>query len=360
SAPAIIFIDEIDAVGRRRGTSAAVHANEEREQTLNQLLVEMDGFSPREDILVMAATNRRDILDPALLRAGRFDRCISIPLPDPRSREEIFRRHLGARQTSPAVWDDSLMYHFRLLTEGCSGADIATIVNEASMQAVFQNHTRVKPEHVMHALDRHHIGIRKQRDERSVDTLRQVAIHELGHALAVNMSSFFRVEKINIHPTYQGVGGITWFLPSNRSSSSVGMMTRQECMDRLCILLGGKAAEHVFYGQEGWTTGATHDLEKAHDWIHEMIHRLGMSSKLPHYHSGGSLSPTMVSDHRRKVWEDNERQWIHEMYDRIFRHIQKHRVLIEQRLLPRLLQNKELSRDEWEALLHGQDSGDKK
>ena len=343
STPCLLFIDEIDAVGRARGMSSTNHVNEEREQTLNQLLIEMDGFASTEPILVMAATNRRDILDPALLRAGRFDRCVTIPLPDRRARYEMLLHHMRRRSLAP--WSSTEMDRVLSLTDGCSGADLATVVNEASIQAVLQNDTTVRHHHVLEALERAVIGVRKQIDDRPASLVRRMAIHEIGHALAVHRSSCYEVEKISLHSTYQNTGGYTWYRASSDTTSQ-GLTTVNECFDRLAIYLGGKIAEEVFYGDRGWSTGSVQDLKDAHAWVENMVFSYGMSS----VYTGGSVhDKALLSEKTRASLELEKQRWIRDTSSALRTVLRQHQSIIEETLLPRLLDTKELDASSWSS-----------
>jgi len=345
SAPCILFIDEIDAVGRRRSSGSVAHVNEEREQTLNQLLVEMDGFVTKEDtILVIAATNRRDILDPALTRSGRFDRCITLSLPDDSSRKLIWKKHISFRQCQWQNWTDEDWNHLGLLSEGYSGADIASIVNQASIIAVLKNCTYLQPSHVLDALTRHQLGIPLSIEDRPETMTERIALHELGHALAVERSQSYDIHQISLYPTSKGSGGSTWFLPHTNDSS---LMTRDQCMERLVILLGGKAAEHVFYGGSGWSVGVLQDIQQARLWMEDMLYRLGLSTQVPHFSTSVEPSFFVCSDSRRKIFEEETQKWVNDAYDQIYTYLDTHKHQIRSFLLPKLLEKRHVEKEEW-------------
>lgn len=272
NSPTIIFIDEIDAIGRQRGTGLNM-GNDEREQTLNQLLSEMDGFQNLENVLVLAATNRRDVLDSALLRPGRFDRVINIPLPDVDSREKILNVHARNKQISEDVNFESIAK----LTNGFSGAQLENLINEAAIIAARNGDTVITSTYVLDALEKITVGIIKKIETRDTDTLSRVALHEIGHALMVLFfKNYFKLEKVSIQATYNGAGGYTLYDTLNNN----GLVTKNELKARLAILLGGKASETAFFGEEFCSTGATADLSQANSLARKMISSFGMGKEL--------------------------------------------------------------------------------
>jgi cell division protease FtsH len=287
--PCVLFIDEIDAIGKQRNSGAGgpnFSGNDEREQTLNQLLAEMDGFQDNEGLLVMAATNLKDTLDKALLRPGRFDRLLSVPLPDTPSREKILRKYLDSK---PVEQEQISIPELAELTAGFSGADLKNVVNEALIHSVRRKNresdnnstalfwkNKLKREDVNQALEKILIGIVKQNDTRSMEVQRRVALHELGHAIMVSEhKAEFDLQKISIQSTYSGVGGFTLFKPKPEWTEG-GMYTKDFLEKRLQIMLGGRAAEEVFYGPAHVSLGATRDLEEANLLAKEMIEQYGM------------------------------------------------------------------------------------
>jgi cell division protease FtsH len=273
--PCIIFIDEIDAVGKQRGTGINM-GNDEREQTLNQLLAEMDGFADNEGILVMAATNRRDVLDDALLRPGRFDRLIYVPLPDRASREAILRLYLKGKKTT----NDINIPYLAENTGGFSGAQIKNLLNEAAIYAARNGETVITKDYMEQALEKVIIGITKRIDTRSEVARRRVAIHEIGHALlAAEFQNDFDLKKVSMKTTYNGVGGYTMFneYPDIQES---GLYTKDLLLKRIIISLGGKAAEVLEYGENFISVGASEDLKQANALAREMIDKFGMGNKL--------------------------------------------------------------------------------
>jgi cell division protease FtsH len=274
NAPSIIFIDEIDAVGKQRGTGINM-GNDEREQTLNQLLAEMDGFAQNEGVLVIAATNRRDVLDKALLRPGRFDRIINVPLPDRESRKSILEVHLRNKQIEGGISLELLSE----LTAGFSGAQLQNLANEAAINAVRLGKTVISQKNLEDALEKLIVGIIKQNDTRSDVTLQRVAIHEIGHAfLAAYFEEYFELKKVSIQSTYSGAGGYTIFSEYPEIVEG-GLYTKDLLKKRIIIALGGKAAETIFYGNSHVSLGATQDLKQANSIAQQMVGNYGMGDK---------------------------------------------------------------------------------
>ena len=273
--PCILFIDEIDAVGRQRGAGINM-ANDEREQTLNQLLAEMDGFADNEGILVIAATNRKDVLDQALLRPGRFDRLLTVPYPDRESRKAIMQVHAKNKQLSPDINLDFVAE----LTTGFSGAQLKNLLNEAAIYAAREGATMITNLHVLSAIDKLIVGLVKQRDIRSDESKRRVAIHEIGHALlAAHFPEYFDLKKVTIQSTYNGAGGFTIFSEYQNITDS-GLYTKDLFNKRLIITMGGKAAESVVYGDNHVSLGAVQDLKQANSLARSMIGNYGMGNDL--------------------------------------------------------------------------------
>lgn len=275
NAPSIIFIDEIDSIGRQRGAGVNL-GNDEREQTLNQLLAEMDGFAQNQNILVIAATNRRDVLDSALLRPGRFDRIVNVPLPDKPSRKTILTSYLQKKKVEIGINVDFLAE----ITGGFSGAQIKNLVNEAAIYAARNGNTVITQQNLEDALEKLIVGIIKKTDTRSNETLERVAIHELGHAIiAAKFKEYFVLKKVTIQSTYNGAGGYTLFneLPE---ISEGGLYTKDLLKKRIIIALGGKAAERVFYGENQVSVGAIQDLKQANSLAQQMIGNYGMGNDL--------------------------------------------------------------------------------
>ena len=275
STPCIIFIDEIDAVGRQRGAGINM-ANDEREQTLNQLLYEMDGFNNNEDIVIMAATNRKDVLDQALLRPGRFDRIIRVPLPDKQSREKILEFYFNKKNISK-TYDISSIAE---LTDGFSGAQLKNLINEAAIISVKNNYTEIQEKYIFDAFEKSIVGLIKTNASIAPSTKLRVAIHESGHSLlALKYSEYFDFQKASIQPTYNGAGGYTIFSEKPEIKDG-GLYTKDLLKKRLIISMGGKAAESIYYGNDFVSLGAIQDLKQANNLAKRMIGNFGMGNKL--------------------------------------------------------------------------------
>jgi cell division protease FtsH len=277
--PCIIFIDEIDAIGRQRGQNGFI-SNDEREQTLNQLLTEMDGFTKNDGVIVIAATNRKDILDTALLRPGRFDRLITIPLPDTRSRKDILNVYLKNKKLDKDIDVNKLAD----LSTGYSGAQLKNLINEAAINAARNGQTIINQQNIQDALEKITIGIIKKIDDRSDEVKKRVAIHESGHALmALIFNSYFNLQKVSIQSTYSGAGGYTIFTDKLEISEG-GLYTKDILKKKLIISLGGKAAEEVYFGNDLISVGATQDLNQANQLALNMIEKFGMGNKLQNFY----------------------------------------------------------------------------
>jgi cell division protease FtsH len=279
-APCIIFIDELDAIGKSRGGLAALATHDEREQTLNQMLAEMDGFDPTKGVIIMAATNRPEVLDPALLRAGRFDRQVLVDRPDVKGREEILKVHVRKVKLGPTAELKTLAQR----TPGMVGADLANVVNEAALAAGRRNSLLVEMIDFEEAVDRIQLGLKKKGRVMREDEKRRVAYHEAGHALvAMSLAHADPVHRVTIIPRSIGALGATLQLPTEERY----LMTRDELLDRLCVMMGGRTAEHLVF--QDTSTGAENDLERATETARQMICRFGMSSKLGPVTMGRSL-----------------------------------------------------------------------
>lgn len=291
NAPCIIFIDEIDAVGRRRGSGMG-GGHDEREQTLNQILVEMDGFETGTNVIVLAATNRSDVLDPALLRPGRFDRRVNITLPERKDREAILKVHFKNKPVANDVDLDKLAAK----TAGSSGADLANIANEAAIIAARANRKTINNQDVTEAFEKVAIGPERKAKVMSDEEKERTAYHEAGHALVGHvLPDSDPVHKVTIIPR-GGTGGVTWFLPpEDKNYTSI-----VEFKDVLARALGGRIAEEVVYGKEKVTTGAGSDLRKATDIARDMVIEQGMSEafrdQVFHEDSGGMVFDRMVHE----------------------------------------------------------------
>lgn len=324
-APCIIFIDEIDAIGRARSKNPAMGGNDERENTLNALLTEMDGFGTNSGVIVLAATNRADMLDKALLRPGRFDRQIHVDLPDLPERKAIFNVHLR-----PLKIDQSLDIDFLARqTPGFSGADIANVCNEAALIAARHNKKNVCKQDFLDAVDRIIGGLEKKTKVMTTEEKRSIAIHEAGHA---TISWFCEhadpLVKVTIVPRGQALGA-AWYLPEERV-----ITTKEQMLDEMCALLGGRAAEELFTGHI--STGAMNDLERATKSAYGMVAYAGMSDKLPNicYYNNQEYSfQKPYSETTAKVMDDEVLTMINEQYRRakdiLNEHKDGHRQLAE-------------------------------
>jgi len=271
-APAIIFIDELDALGRARG-AFPMGGHDEKEQTLNQLLSEMDGFDPSSGLVLLAATNRPEILDPALLRAGRFDRQVLVDRPDRKGRVEILKTHIRKVQVAPEV----NLENVAALTVGFSGADLANVINEAALLATRRGGNAVTPDDFTRAIERIVAGLEKKNRVLNPKEREVIAYHEMGHALvAMSLPGSDPVHKISIIP--RGIGALGYTI--QRPTEDRYLMTRAELENKMAVLLGGRAAEHVVFGH--FSTGAADDLAKVTEIARSMVMRYGMSDKLGH------------------------------------------------------------------------------
>ncbi len=274
NAPCIVFIDEIDAVGRQRGAGLG-GGNDEREQTLNQLLTEMDGFEGNTGIIIIAATNRPDVLDAALMRPGRFDRQVVVDRPDYSGRLEILRVHARGKTLAKDVDLEKISRR----TPGFTGADLSNLLNEAAILAARRNLTEISMDEVNDAIDRVLAGPEKKDRVMSEKRKTLVAFHEAGHALVgALMPDYDPVQKISIIPRGRA-GGLTWFMPSEERMDS-GLFSRSYLQNQMAVALGGRVAEEIIFGEEEVTTGASNDLQQVTRVARQMITRYGMSDRL--------------------------------------------------------------------------------
>ena len=316
-SPCIIFIDEIDAVGRARGKNPSMGGNDERENTLNQLLTEMDGFGSNSGVIILAATNRVDILDKALLRAGRFDRQIYVDLPDLNERKEVFGVHLKPLKLDSNVDVDLLARQ----TPGFSGADIANVCNEAALIAARHQKKSVDKDDFLAAIDRIVGGLEKKTKVMTATEKRAIALHEAGHA---TISWFLEhanpLIKVTIVPRGRALGA-AWYLPEERQ-----ITTKEQMLDEMCATLGGRAAEEIFIGHI--STGAMNDLERVTKQAYGMIAYAGMSDKLPnlcYYNSNEDYSFTKpYSEHTAELIDQEVQHMINEQYMRAKALLQEH------------------------------------
>ena len=324
-SPCIIFIDEIDAVGRARANHASMGGNDERENTLNALLTEMDGFGTNSGVIILAATNRADMLDKALLRAGRFDRQIHVDLPDLQERKEIFLVHLRPLKTDDTLDVDYLARQ----TPGFSGADIANVCNEAALIAARHHSKVVGRQDFLDAVDRIIGGLEKKTKVMTAEEKRTIALHEAGHA---TISWFCEhanpLVKVSIVPRGQALGA-AWYLPEERQ-----ITTKEQMLDEICALLGGRAAEELFTGHI--STGAMNDLERTTKAAFGMVAYVGMSDKLPnicYYNNQDYQFQRPYSETTAKIMDDEVLKIVNEQYARakqiLTEHKEGHNALAE-------------------------------
>ena len=316
-SPCIIFIDEIDAVGRARGKNPAMGGNDERENTLNQLLTEMDGFGTNSGVIILAATNRVDILDKALLRAGRFDRQIHVDLPDLNERKEVFQVHLRPIKLDSTVDIDLLARQ----TPGFSGADIANVCNEAALIAARHNKTAVGKDDFLSAVDRIVGGLEKKTKVMTAEEKKTIALHEAGHA---TISWFLQYAnpliKVTIVPRGRALGA-AWYLPEERQ-----ITTKEQMLDEMCATLGGRAAEDLFTGHI--SSGALNDLERVTKQAYGMVAYLGMSQELPNlcYYNNSEYSfDKPYSDSTAQTIDAEVKAMIAEQYARAKALLEEHK-----------------------------------
>jgi len=346
NAPCIVFIDEIDAVGRKRGTGQG-GGNDEREQTLNQLLVEMDGFGTDETIIVLAATNRADVLDRALRRPGRFDRQVVVDMPDIKGREEILKVHAKGKKFAPDV-------DFKIIakkTAGMAGADLANILNEGAILAARAGRTEITMADLEEASEKVEMGPEKRSKVVPEKEKRIVAYHESGHAI-VNfvLGSETKVHKITMIPRGQA-GGYTLSLPAEQKI----VYSKKYFMDEIAIFFGGRAAEEIVFGKDNITSGASNDIQVATSYAQQMVTKLGMSEKfgpilLDGTREGDMFQSKYYSEQTGKEIDDEIRSIINERYQKALSILNENRNKLEE--VTRILLEKEtIMGDEFEAIM---------
>ena len=352
NAPCIVFIDEIDAVGRKRGSGMG-GGHDEREQTLNQILVEMDGFDGDTNVIVLAATNRADVLDPALLRPGRFDRRVTITLPERKDREAILKVHFKKKPTDETVDLDKLAAK----TAGSSGADLANMANEAAIIAARRNKKKITNEELTEAFERVAIGPERKAKVMNDHEKELTAYHEAGHAIVGHvLPDSDPVHKVTIIPR-GGTGGVTWFLPpEDKSYTNV-----YEFKDILARAMGGRIAEQIIYGDDGITTGAGSDLRKATEIAREMVIEQGMGKSLRdqvfHEDNGGLMFDKMTrerpySDETAKLIDQEVSQLITEAKQRAMLVLKANRTFLD-KLAEALLKDETLEETAVDEILKG-------
>lgn len=319
-APCIVFIDEIDAVGRARGKNVGFSSNDERENTLNQLLTEMDGFGTNSGVIVLAATNRADILDKALLRAGRFDRQIHVELPELKEREEIFKVHIKDLKLSTDFDVDFMAKH----TPGFSGADIANVCNEAALTAARKNKPAIDKQDFLDAVDRIVGGLERKSSIITNTEKKSIAHHEAGHAAVSWLLPYANpLFKVTLIPRGQALGA-AWYLPEERK-----LWTKSQMVDEMCALIGGRVAEEIVNGEP--STGAQNDLEKLTQMAYGMVKYYGMSDNvgaLSYYDSTGARGYDLTkpySEQTAEMIDDEVRKIVKMIHDRTYKILSDHK-----------------------------------
>ena len=342
-APSIIFIDEIDAIGRARGKNSMTGGNDERENTLNQLLTEMDGFGTNTGVIVMAATNRADVLDKALIRPGRFDRQIYVDLPDLVERKEIFEVHLKPLKLSKNIDRNFLARQ----TPGFSGADIANVCNESALIAARNSKKNIEKQDFLDAMDRIIGGMEKKSKIISPIEKKTIAYHEAGHATASWMLQYASpLVKVTIVPRGKSLGA-AWYLPEERQ-----LTTTQQLKDEMCAALAGRAAEEIFFGKI--STGALSDLEKVTKQAYAMISIYGMSNKIgniSYYDSSGQSNgfTKPYSEERAKIIDNEVTKLVEDQYERAKKVLLKNKEKLE-KLANSLLENEVIFKSDLEEI----------
>eukprot|EP00536_Pseudo-nitzschia_multiseries_P013314 jgi/Psemu1/68658/estExt_Genemark1.C_5600005 len=357
NAPCIIFIDEIDAVGRQRGAGFA-GGNDEREQTVNQILVEMDGFDGNPGIITIAATNRVDILDQALLRPGRFDRKVTVDLPDFKGRTRILGVHSRGKPLEPDVDLEAIARR----TPGYSGAQLENLMNEAAISAARANKSTIGWEQIDGAVDRLMVGLEKQGGNQDAKSKEMVAYHEAGHAVVgALVPDYDQVQKISIIPRSNGAGGLTFFAPQESRLES-GMYSKQYLESQLAVALGGRLAEEIIYGEDRVTTGASNDIQQVANIAKRMVQEWGMSEKVGSIcldESGGGPSfMGMGMLQGRTLWGDKKMKDVEEETERLVNNsyviaktiLEENRELFEH-LTKALMEQEVVSAEEFQMML---------
>ncbi len=341
-APAIIFIDEIDAIGRARGKNNSFGSNDERENTLNQLLTEMDGFGTNSGVIILAATNRADVLDSALMRAGRFDRQIYVDMPDLNERKEIFQVHLRPLKLDTDIDIDFLAKQ----TPGFSGADIANLCNEAALIAARKSKKKVEKQDFLDAVDRIIGGLEKKNKIITVEEKRAIAFHEAGHAtISWLLEHAHPLVKVTIVPRGRSLGA-AWYLPEERS-----ITTTEQILDDMCSALGGRAAEQLIFGKI--STGALSDLEKVTKQAYAMVSMYGLNKtigNISYYDPQGNNGFTKpYSDHTAQVIDEEVSKMIEEQYARALQLLTENKDKLTQ-LAEKLLESEVIFKEDLVAI----------
>lgn len=356
-APCIVFIDEIDALGKSR-VNGYGGGNDEREQTLNQLLVEMDGFENEKGLIILAATNRADILDPALLRPGRFDRQVPVECPDVKGREEILRIHAKNVKLADDVDFESIAHG----TVGFAGADLANVVNEAALLAVRNGRKKVTMEDFNEAIDKVSIGLKKKSRKDNKKEMRLVSVHETGHALVSAFTPDYPpVNKITVVPRSHGIGGFT----QHREQEEKNFWTKKDMINEVDTLLGGRAAEEIVLGDI--STGASNDIARATEFIKEMIVDYGMSGRFRNMTLGRGVlgrrggEPALVrefSEETQKYVDDEIARIMDERYEHVLKLLKKNKDLL-MKIADKLLEVETLEGKDFYNIINGEKKGSK-
>lgn len=355
NAPCIVFIDEIDAVGRQRGAGLG-GGNDEREQTLNQLLTEMDGFEGNTGIIIIAATNRPDVLDAALMRPGRFDRQVVVDRPDYKGRREILNVHARGKTLSKDVDLEKMARR----TPGFTGADLSNLLNEAAILAARRNLTEISMDEINDAIDRVLAGPEKKDRVMSERRKRLVAYHEAGHALVgALMPDYDPVQKISIIPRGRA-GGLTWFTP-NEDQMDSGLYSRSYLQNQMAVALGGRIAEEIIFGEEEVTTGASNDLQQVARVARQMITRFGMSDRLGPVALGRQqgnpflgrdiMSERDFSEETASTIDDEVRNLVDQAYRRAKDVLVSNRAVLDE-IAQRLVEKETVDSDELQEILN--------
>jgi len=358
SAPCIVFIDEIDAVGRQRGAGLG-GGNDEREQTLNQLLTEMDGFEGNTGIIIVAATNRPDVLDSALLRPGRFDRQVVVDRPDFAGRSEILGVHAQGKTLAKDVDLDKIARR----TPGFTGADLSNLLNEAAILAARRNLTEISMDEINDAIDRVLAGPEKKNRVMSEKRKTLVAYHEAGHALVgALMPDYDPVQKISIIPRGRA-GGLTWFTPSEDRMES-GLYSRSYLQNQMAVALGGRIAEEIIFGEEEVTTGASNDLQQVARVARQMITRFGMSDRLGPVALGRQSGNVFMgrdiasdrdfSDTTASTIDEEVTQLVERAYQRAKEVLVQNRLILD-KIAEMLVEKETVEADELQEILNSSD-----
>ncbi|MDX2270374.1 MAG: ATP-dependent zinc metalloprotease FtsH [Cyanobacteriota bacterium] len=354
NAPCIVFIDEIDAVGRQRGAGLG-GGNDEREQTLNQLLTEMDGFEGNSGIIVIAATNRPDVLDAALLRPGRFDRQVTVDRPDFTGRYDVLKVHARGKTLSQDVDLEKIARR----TPGFTGADLANLLNEAAILAARRNLTEISMDEINDAVDRVLVGPEKKDRLMSEKRKQLVAYHEAGHALVgALMPNYDPIQKVTIIPRGQA-GGLTWFMPSD---DDMGLTTRAHLQNMMAVALGGRVAEEVVYGETEITTGASSDLQQVARIARNMVTRFGMSDRLGHVSLGRQSGNIFLgrdiaterdfSEETAAIIDEEVHRLVEAAYAKAKQVLSDNRAILD-RITQRLMEVETIDGEELQAILDG-------